>query len=145
MDSIDWEIYILHPTGGPKPSQATNSKRAKPIPSLGNCPKAKAVSGLPTFIMILEKVSDPFRWFDGNLEFSNWRFITWWQSSLGVTWKSHVGGPGSFTFQMFQWFRFQTVLWGIRGGLGIHPSFRGQPFFCCHMIFVKLNSAARNS
>ena len=52
--------HILHPTGGPKPSQATNSKRAKPIPSLGNCPKAKAVSGLPTFIMILEKVSALF-------------------------------------------------------------------------------------
>ena len=34
--------------------QKANSKRAKPIPSLGNCPKAKAVSGLPTFIMILD-------------------------------------------------------------------------------------------
>lgn len=36
--------------------QNANSKRAKPIPSLGNCPKAKAVSGLPTFIMILAVV-----------------------------------------------------------------------------------------
>ena len=33
--------------------QASNSKRAKPMPSFGSWPKAKAVSGLPTFIMIL--------------------------------------------------------------------------------------------
>ena len=47
---------IFAPSNGPfsMPHQATNSKRAKPIPSLGNCPKAKAVSGLPTFIMILD-------------------------------------------------------------------------------------------
>ena len=31
----------------------TNSKRAKPMPSLGVCEKLNAMSGLPTFIMIL--------------------------------------------------------------------------------------------
>eukprot|EP00972_Heterocapsa_arctica_P062305 9183725-Heterocapsa_arctica.AAC.1 len=30
----------------------TNSRRARPMPSFGSCPKVKAVSGLPTFIMI---------------------------------------------------------------------------------------------
>jgi hypothetical protein len=32
----------------------TNSKRAKPTPSFGICAKLNAISGLPTFIMILQ-------------------------------------------------------------------------------------------